>query len=206
MSLFDADETAAADGSDAEPFGQHVRAEAASVVRLDSAGLALMERLAARGIRIIGVDVSLDVVRSVRSGSADSEGLAEGVRAGRVDATQNIIAAVIDTDVTLLPVDDIVFARQAARAIGQALSIKDGYHVIMLCGQAGDEGAVEMVARACETASGKRLGVDFGLAIGAALWRGDATAAMPMRSSDRRAAAWAGPLYEKADSVEVLAR
>ncbi len=206
MSLFDADEIAVADGNEAEPFGSRVRAEAASVVRLDRAGLARMARLAAQGIRVVGVDISLDVIRSVRNGSADSKGLAEGVRAGRVDATQNIIAAVIDTDVTLLPIDDFVFARQAARAIGQALSIKDGYHVVMLCGQAGEEGAVEMISRTCETASGKRLGADFGLAIGAELWRGDATDAMPMRSSDRRAAAWAGSLYETADSVEVLAR
>lgn len=205
MSLFDADETAAAGGRDTGSFVVRHRAEAASVVRLDSAGLARMVRIAAQGIRVVGVDVSLDIIRRVRDGSADVEGLAEGVRAGRIDATQNIIAAVIDTDVTLLPVDDLAFARQAARAIGQALSIKDGYHAVMLCGGGGDEGTVEMVARTCETASGKRLGADFGICAGNELWRPDSMQALPIRSSDARVSQWVGPLYAAADSSNVSA-
>lgn len=206
MSLFDADEAATADGRDAEPLVVRSRAEAASVVRLDSAGLARMVRIAAQGIRVVGVDISLEVIRRVRDGSADVGGLADGVRSGRIDATQNIIAAVIDTDVTLLPVDDVAFARQAARAIGQALSIKDGYHAVMLCGDAGDEGTVEMVARTCETASGKRIGADFGICAGGGLWRPYPMQALPIRSSDARVSQWVGPLYAAADSSNVSGR
>jgi GDP-mannose 6-dehydrogenase len=126
-----------------------------------------------------GVDVSLEKVRSVKEGRSPiveerlEELLSEGVRLGRIDATQNLIAAVLATDVTFLSVGtptapdgscDLTYVRQASRAIGQALAMKDAFHVIVLRCSVPPGTTLNCVAVEVAEASGKRLGIDFGIA------------------------------------------
>ena len=118
-----------------------------SVIGLGYVGAVSMACLAHLGFRMVGVDVSHDKVRSVKEGRSPivearlGDLLREGVEAGRIDATQNLVAAVLETDVTFMSVGtptakdggcDFTYVRQASRAIGQALAMKGGYHVVVL--------------------------------------------------------------------------
>ena len=118
-----------------------------SVIGLGYVGAVSIACLAKLGFRMVGVDVSLEKVRAIKEGRSPiveeqlGELLADGVAKGRVEATQNLVAAVLDTDVTFMSVGtptaadgscDLTYVRQASRAIGQAIALKSGFHVIVL--------------------------------------------------------------------------
>ena len=132
------------------------------------------------GFRMVGVDVSLEKVRAIKEGRSPivEERLGELLRRGRrrqacIDATQNLVAAVLDTDVTFMSVGtptspdggcDLTYVRQASRAIGQALAMKSGYPrrrpaLLGAAGhharrrRAGDRGRLRQEARASTSAS-----------------------------------------------------
>ena len=130
------------------------------------------------GFRMVGVDISPDKVKCIKEGRAPivedrlGELLADGVAQGRIDATQNIIAAVLETDVTFMSVGtptsadggcDFTYIRQASRGIGQALAMKDGYHVVVLRCSVPPGTTLDVVVPEIEKASGKSLGVGFGV-------------------------------------------
>ncbi len=130
------------------------------------------------GFRMVGVDVSLEKVRAIKEGRSPivedrlGELLTAGVGKGLIDATQNIVAAVIETDVTFMSVGtptsaeggcDFTYIRQASRGIGQALAMKSGYHVVVLRCSVPPGTTLDVVVPEIETASGKKLGVDFGV-------------------------------------------
>ncbi len=149
-----------------------------SVIGLGYVGAVSMACLAHLGFRMVGVDVSLDKVRSIKEGRSPiveerlGELLSEGVAKGRIDATQNLVAAVLETDVTFMSVGtptapdgscDLTYVRQASRAIGQALAMKAGYHVVVLRCSVPPGTTLDVVAPEIEAASGKKVGVDFGM-------------------------------------------
>ncbi|MEL6373969.1 MAG: nucleotide sugar dehydrogenase [Pseudomonadota bacterium] len=149
-----------------------------SVIGLGYVGAVSMACLAHLGFRMVGVDVAIDKVEQVKQGRSpiveDRLGdlLAEGVENGLIDATQNLVAAVLDTDVTFLSVGtptsedgscDLTYVRQASRAIGQAISMKGGYHVVVLRCSVPPGTTLDVVAQEIEMASGKRMGHDFGV-------------------------------------------
>lgn len=151
---------------------------AISVVGLGYVGAVSMACLAHLGFRMIGVDISRERVRAIRSGRSPiveerlGDLLAEGAAAGRIDATQNLIAAVLGTDVTFLSVGtptardggcDFTYVRQASRAIGQALSLKNACHVVVLRCSVPPGTTLDVVVQEIETASGRKLGRDFGV-------------------------------------------
>ena len=150
-----------------------------SVIGLGYVGAVSCACLAHLGFHMTGVDVSLEKVRLVKEGRSPiveerlGELLAEGVRLGRIDATQNLVAAVLSTDVTFLSVGtptapdgscDLTYVRQASRAIGQALAMKDAFHVVVLRCSVPPGTTLDCVAVEVAAASGKTLGVDFGVA------------------------------------------
>ncbi len=150
-----------------------------SVIGLGYVGAVSCACLAHLGFHMTGVDVSLEKVRSVKEGRSPivedrlEELLSEGVRLGRIDATQNLVAAVLSTDVTFLSVGtptapdgscDLTYVRQASRAIGQALAMKDAFHVVVLRCSVPPGTTLDCVAVEVAAASGKTLGVDFGVA------------------------------------------
>lgn len=150
-----------------------------SVIGLGYVGAVSCACLAHLGFHMTGVDVSLEKVRSVKEGRSPiveerlEELLSEGVRLGRIDATQNLIAAVLSTDVTFLSVGtptapdgscDLTYVRQASRAIGQALAMKDTFHVVVLRCSVPPGTTLNCVAVEVAAASGKQVGLDFGIA------------------------------------------
>jgi GDP-mannose 6-dehydrogenase len=149
-----------------------------SVIGLGYVGAVSIACLSKLGFRMVGVDISLEKVRCIKEGRSpiveDQLGdlLASGVAKGKVEATQNLIAAVLDTDVTFMSVGtptakdggcDFTYVRQASRAIGQALAMKSGYHVVVLRCSVPPGTTLDVVKPEIEQASGKKLGVDFGL-------------------------------------------
>ena len=114
---------------------------AISVIGLGYVGAVSMACLSHLGFRMVGVDVSREKVDAIKEGRSPiveerlGELLDDGVKSGLIDATQNLVAAVLDTDVTFLSVGtptskdggcDFTFVRQASRAIGQAIGMKSG--------------------------------------------------------------------------------
>ncbi len=170
--------TAAATEPSLIPVAAGQEKPAISVVGLGYVGAVSMACLSHLGFRMVGVDVSLEKVRSIKEGQSPiveerlGELLDAGVRAGRIDATQNLIAAVLDTDVTFLSVGtptskdggcDFTYVRQASRAIGQALAMKSGYHVVVLRCSVPPGTTLDVVVPEIEAASGKKLGQAFGV-------------------------------------------
>ena len=149
-----------------------------SVIGLGYVGAVSMACLSHLGFRMVGVDISAEKVRSIREGRAPiveerlGELLGEGVENGLIDATQNLVAAVLETDVTFLSVGtptaedgscDLTYVRQASAAIGQAIAMKDSYHVVVLRCSVPPGTTLDVVAVEIEKASGKKMGVGFGI-------------------------------------------
>jgi len=194
---------------------------AISVIGLGYVGAVSMACLSHLGFRMVGVDVNRDKVDSIKAGHAPivedqlGELLAQGVHARRIDATQNLVAAVLDTDVTFLSVGtptakdggcDFTFVRQASRAIGQAIGMKSSYHVVVLRCSVPPGTTLDVVVPEIELASGKRLGPDFGVCFNPEFLReGVAVAdffAPPktvVGASDLRAESTVSAIYETID-------
>lgn len=197
-----------------------------SVVGLGYVGAVSMACLAHLGFRMVGVDVSGEKVRAIKSGRSPiveerlGDLLAEGVTAGLIDATSNLVTAVLETDVTFLSVGtptsadgscDLTFVRQASRAMGQAISMKDAYHVVVLRCSVPPGTTLDVVAKEIETASGKKLGPDFGICFNPEFLReGVAVAdffAPPktvVGACDERAAATVSGIYSRIDEKVIF--
>lgn len=194
---------------------------AISVIGLGYVGAVSIACLSALGFRMVGVDVSLEKVRAIKEGRSPiveerlGDLLAQGVNEGRISATQNLVAAVLETDVTFMSVGtptaadgscDLTYVRQASRAIGQALALKSGYHVVVLRCSVPPGTTLDVVGPEIERASGKSLGDDFGLCFNPEFLReGVAVAdfyAPPktvVGASDKRASAAVAAIYGSVD-------
>ena len=149
-----------------------------SVVGLGYVGAVSVACLAHLGFDMVGVDIAQDKVDSIKSGQSPivedrlGELLSEGVEHGRIGATTNLVSAVLETNVTFLSVGtptaadgscDLTYVRQASRAIGQAIAMKDEFHLIVLRCSVPPGTTLDVVGVEIAAASGKQLGRDFGL-------------------------------------------
>jgi len=132
--------------------------------------------LAARGCTVIGVDHDARKVSEIQSlrPPVSETGLAEWLQrsGGRLTATQDIEAAVRDTDITFIVVAtpseptggfSLRYVEPVCQAIGRALAKKNGYHVVCLTSTVMPGTTGGAVRELLEKSSGKRLGPDFGL-------------------------------------------
>lgn len=157
---------------------QPIEKPSISVIGLGYVGAVSMACLAHLGFRMVGVDVSLDKVNAIKAGQSPivearlGELLSQGVDAALITATQNLVGAVLETDVTFMSVGtptsangdcDLTYVRAASRAIGQALAMKSAFHVVVLRCSVPPGTTLDVVGPEIEAASGKKLGVDFGL-------------------------------------------
>ena len=154
------------------------RKPAISVIGLGYVGAVSMACLADLGFRMVGVDVAADKVDAIKAGRSPiverdlGRLLSQGVDNGLIDATDNLIAAVAETDVTFMSVGtptaedgscDLTYVRAASRAIGQAISMKDGFHVVVLRCSVPPGTTLDVVGAEIEQSSGLKLGEGFGL-------------------------------------------
>jgi len=157
-----------------------------SVVGLDHAGVVSAACFAHLGFRVVGVDVCAEKVAHVAAGRSPvaedrvDTFLSAGVGCGLVRATQNLVAAVLETDITFICLGletqpdgscDLGPLLRAARAIGQALSMKSSYHVIVLRCRLPPGTTLGVVACEIQRASGRMLGPDFGVGFSPVLMR-----------------------------------
>ncbi len=164
--------------NEARAVGVATDKPAISVIGLGYVGAVSMACLAHLGFRMVGVDISQEKVRSIKEGRSPiveerlGELLSEGVENNLIDATQNLVAAVLDTQVTFLSVGtptaddgscDLTYVRQASRAIGQAIGMMQSYHVVVLRCSVPPGTTLDVVRVEIEEASGKQMGKDFGL-------------------------------------------
>ncbi|MGL4395034.1 MAG: nucleotide sugar dehydrogenase, partial [Hyphomicrobium sp.] len=151
---------------------------AISVIGLGYVGAVSMACLSHLGFRMVGVDVSREKVQAISEGRSPiveerlGDLLQDGVKTGHITATQNLVAAVLETNVTFLSVGtptskdggcDFTYVRQASRAIGQAIAMKSDYHVVVLRCSVPPGTTLDVVVPEVEMASGKKLGRDFGV-------------------------------------------
>lgn len=147
-----------------------------SVVGLGKLGAPIAAFFASRGHAVVGIDVNARAVECVRRREPPvrEPGLAEAFRAAgdRLTATTEYDRAVAESDftfvVTATPSEpsgefSLRHALAACRQIGTALRNKKGYHVVVLTSTVLPGSTGGAIRRELESASGRRVGEDFGL-------------------------------------------
>jgi GDP-mannose 6-dehydrogenase len=132
------------------------------------------------GHSVIGVDVNALKVRMVNDGKSPivEPGLDELIRstvdAGRLRATTCSGEAVAASDVSIISVAtpshrngslDLTYLTRVCEEIGSALRTKDTYHVVVVRSTVLPGTTHSTVIPTLESTSGKRYGVDFGVAV-----------------------------------------
>jgi len=153
--------------------------ETISVVGLGKLGAPLAACLAAKGMRVIGVDVDPHRVEAINDGQSPvyEPQLAEFIckANGRLTATPDIAEAVAASEITFIVVAtpsesdgsfSLRYALPVCKEIGRALSAKPGFHLVILTSTAMPGMTGGPVRAAIEQASGKVAGRDFGLCYG----------------------------------------
>ena len=150
-----------------------------SIFGLGYVGAVSMACLARDGHRVIGVDidpVKLNLIRSRKSPILE-EGIQELMRdvveSGRVSVTDDTEWAIHHTDVSFICVgtpsasngsQDLTALLRLAESIGTALKSKRAFHTIVVRSTVQPGTLEEKVEPILERVSGKKSGVDFGLA------------------------------------------
>lgn len=151
-----------------------------SVLGLGYVGCVSAACFAQRGHQVIGADVNPDKVEFLRQGKAPvveeriGEITAEVVASGRLTVVDDAAAAVADTDVTLVCVGTpsardggllTDYLQRAAEEIGTALAAKDEFHVVVFRSTMVPGTCEDLLIPILEKASGKTVGVDFGVCV-----------------------------------------
>lgn len=147
-----------------------------SVIGLGKLGAPMVACFASKGYRVIGVDMDPAKVDAINRGVAPvyEPRLEEmlQIQKGQLRATQDIAAAVSDSDVTFLVVAtpsepgggfSLRYVLPACEKIGRALRTKLGFHLVVLTSTVLPGSTGGAVRATLEQASGKLAGVDFGL-------------------------------------------
>ena len=150
-----------------------------SIFGLGYVGTVCAACLAERGHEVIGCDVSESKVTLVNAGQSPiiekdiGELVAAKVAAGSLKATTSTEEAVMGSDLSLLCVGtpsrpngslDLSAVEAVARQIGAVLATKDSYHSVVIRSTVLPGTLADIVVPALEEASGKKLGVGFGVA------------------------------------------
>jgi GDP-mannose 6-dehydrogenase len=151
-----------------------------SVFGLGYVGAVISACFAKDGHEVIGVDTDPLKVDLINSGQSPiiEKGLdllmEEGVKAGRIQATIDQEFALAQTDISMVCVGtpskasgelDLTFVSRVCENIGKILATKSGYHLVVARSTMLPGSVIGTVIPALERASGKKAGVDFGVAI-----------------------------------------
>jgi len=145
-----------------------------SVIGLGHDGVALMAHLADLGVRAIGADISRERVEAIRAGERPGgepftcDRFEAGITSGLLEVTRNLVAAVLETRVTLVTVEVSTLGDggewkgllQVSRSIGQAIGLMQRRHLVILHSAVPPD-VCDVVALEIEKASGKRFDLEF---------------------------------------------
>ena len=150
-----------------------------SVFGLGYVGAVTCGCLAKEGHQVIGVDVSKVKVDMISAGQSPviepqiGDYIKEGISRGLLKATQDTESAVNQSDISFVSVGtpsrpngsiDLTFVERVCAQIGAAIKAKAGFHVVVMRSTMLPGSTREVVIPALEKASGKKAGVDFGVA------------------------------------------
>ncbi len=147
-----------------------------SIIGLGKLGAPMAAVLAEKGHTVVGMDLSPGFVNAINQGRApvNEPGLDELIRKNRerLSATTDCAQAVAQSDVTFVIVPtpsesdgsfSLRYVLAAGEAIGQALRLKQSYHLVVLSSTVMPGSTGGSLLPVLERASGKRCGEDFGL-------------------------------------------
>jgi len=152
-----------------------------SIVGCGYVGLVTGVCLAEKGHSVTCVDVDCTKVARINDGKApiyerDLESLLRQHVGGRFQATTDLSAAVMDSELTMVAVGtptretsmqggriDLTYVKAAAQQIGRILADKDGYHTVVVKSTVVPGTTDDVVRPILEDASGKQAGRNFGL-------------------------------------------
>ena len=152
---------------------------AISVVGLGYVGAVSSACLTSLGHRVVGVDIDPAKVADIAAGRSPIHEqdlgtlLARGVEAGLLSATDDLAGAVRETDVTFVSVGtptaadggcDYSHIKAAARSMANGMTGKDGFHVFVMRCSIPPGTTMRVMTPILEEVSGKRCGIDFGVA------------------------------------------
>ncbi len=197
-----------------------------SVVGLGYVGAVSTACLSDLGHRVVGVD--LDPVKTAAIGAGQApiheeqlgDLLRAGVEKGLVSATDDLVQAVLGTDVTFVSVGtptaadggcDFSHIVSAANTIGQALRVKGAFHIVVMRCSIPPGTTMDVMVPALEKASGKTCGVDFGVCFnpeflreGVAVEDFRAPPKTVIGASDPRAAGVVARIFAPVDDAPIL--
>ncbi|CAK9889651.1 MULTISPECIES: nucleotide sugar dehydrogenase [Pseudomonas] len=151
-----------------------------SIFGLGYVGAVCAACLSARGHQVLGVDISpakIDMINQGKSPIVEpglEQLLLDGVRHGRLRGTTDVQAAVLATEMSLLCVGtpskkngdlDLVYMEAVCREIGTAMRDKASRHTVVVRSTVLPGTAKNVVIPILEKYSGKRAGIDFGVAV-----------------------------------------
>jgi UDPglucose 6-dehydrogenase/GDP-mannose 6-dehydrogenase len=150
-----------------------------AVVGTGYVGLVTGACLAERGHLVVCVDRDAAKVAAINRGASPIcepglEPLIErNVAAGRLGANTDLRAAITDADLSLIAVGapfdgrqfDLSEIRTVAAAIGAALAVREGYHVVVVKSTVAPGTTDDVVRPLLEEASGRKAGLDFGVGV-----------------------------------------
>jgi len=147
-----------------------------SIVGLGKLGAPMAACLAAKGFPVIGVDVDAQKVNAINNAQAPvfEPGLPELLQVAktRLKATQDILTAVLNSEVTFVVVPtpsepdgsfSLRYVLQACEGIADALKRKPEWHLVVITSTISPGSMDTAIRPFLEERSGKRSGVDFGL-------------------------------------------
>ncbi|TSC75481.1 MAG: UDPglucose 6-dehydrogenase [Parcubacteria group bacterium Gr01-1014_30] len=136
----------------------------------------MVAAFAARGFRVIGVDVNADFVRLINEGrsSVFEPHLEDYLRANKsmISATQNYEEAVLNSDITFIivptPSDNnndfsMKYVVEVGKKIGEAIKKKKTFHLVVLTSTVTPSSTQRELLPVLARSSQKQLGRDFGL-------------------------------------------
>ncbi|MDH0304282.1 MULTISPECIES: UDP-glucose/GDP-mannose dehydrogenase family protein [unclassified Pseudomonas] len=151
-----------------------------SIFGLGYVGAVCAGCLSARGHLVVGVDVDqtkIDMINQGRSPIVEpglEQLLLDGVRQGRLRGTTDVQAAILSSELSLLCVGtpskkngdlDLVYMEAVCREIGAALHDKASRHTVVVRSTVLPGTLNNVVIPILEKASGKKAGIDFGVAV-----------------------------------------
>ncbi|UFH50122.1 nucleotide sugar dehydrogenase [Pseudomonas sp. KNUC1026] len=151
-----------------------------SIFGLGYVGAVCAGCLSARGHEVVGVDVSkakIDLINQGKSPIVEpglEELLAQGIQNGRLRGTNDFAQAIRDTEVSLIAVGTpskkngdlgLEFMESVCREIGLVLRDKQERHTVVVRSTVLPGTVKNVVIPILEQHSGKKAGVDFGVAV-----------------------------------------
>ena len=150
-----------------------------AVVGTGYVGLVTAVGLAEHGHTVLCIDIDERKVDALNRGEPPifERGLEPLLRSNlgiRLSATTDLAAAVQASELTFVCVGtpsrpdgsiDLSFVQQAAEQVGSALAGSDEFHAVVVKSTVVPGTSDQIVRPACERASGKRAGVDFGVGV-----------------------------------------